>query len=62
MSITSRTFMSPQAESASSGTYLVTSALGSILPSCASCAAIRPVNDLVTENSRCGVCGFIWLS
>ncbi|MNW05751.1 hypothetical protein D3C71_2020480 [compost metagenome] len=60
--MTSRTFMSPQAESASSGTYFVTSASGSILPSCASWAAMSPVKDLVTENSRCGVQGFIWLS
>ena len=59
MSITSRTFMSPQALSASSGTYFVTGACGSILPSCASCAASSPVNDLVIENSRCGVSGRI---
>ena len=52
--------LSPQAEPSSSGTYFVTSAWGSMRPSWASCAAIRPVNDLVTENSRCGELAWFW--
>ena len=59
MSITWRTVAPAQALSANSGSTAATIAFASSLPSATSTAAIKPAIDLVAENIRCGVVGFM---
>jgi hypothetical protein len=56
--MTSCTRASPKALAFSSGTYSVTGACGSILPSATRMPASTPVNDFVTDIAICGLCGF----